>query len=253
MKKTVATLYIVGIHVLLVFVLMKSNFIEKVEVKFGMKEPALTGHSYYMDALGRYFVNRSETMKKGDGLVFIGDSITDGLSVETIFDGVNFGISGDTVASAKERVANYKNLEEKTIVLAIGVNDIPRKTEKIASDYELVIQRLPKNSFVIISSILPLEENSFDEHYETKKNNEQIVQLNSSLAQLASRYPNTVYIDSSSHLKDASGNLNGTFHNGDGLHLNVSGYMMWAAGLKEEFKKLVERGSGGSALRRASL
>ena len=252
-KKTLSILYLVGIHALLLIVLTKSNFIEKVELKLGITEPPLTGHSYYMDALGRYFANRSNTTVRGDGIVFIGDSITNGLSVETIFGSVNYGISGDSVKNAKDRVKKYSHLEDKTIIIALGVNDIPRENDQIASDYRLLTENLPSSSLILISSVLPVDEPRFEEHWKTKKKNSQIDELNTRLENLAGEFPNARYIDSAKYMRDTSGALLESFHKGDGIHPNTSGYEMWVKGLREEFKRIVEQGSGGNALRRASL
>ena len=249
---TVAT-YLVAIHLLLFIVLLKSNFIEKVQVRLGLNEMPLTGHSYYIDALGRYYANRSKTMRKGDGIVFIGDSITIGLSVETIFGGVNFGISGDTVMRAKKRVSDYENLESKTVFIALGINDIPRRTEEIVADYHLLLDSLPPSAFVIISSVLPLDELAFRKFSGVRKTNEQIFELNTALFDLASKRENVVFIDSSTYLKTSIGDLNSSFHKGDGIHPNLEGYSMWIKGIKEQFKQFVEPGRGGDALRRASL
>ena len=253
MKKRLSILYLVGIHALLLIVLTKSNFIEKVEMKLGITEPPLTGHSYYMDALGRYFENRSNTTVSGDGIIFVGDSITNGLSVETIFGAVNYGISGDSVKNAKERVKKYTHLEDKTIIIALGVNDIPRENDAIASDYRSLIECLPSSSLVLVSSVLPLDEPRFENHWKSEKKNEQIKELNLRLENLALEFPNARYIDSARYMRDASGSLPESFHKGDGIHPNTSGYEMWVKGLREEFKRIVEQGSGGNALRRASL
>jgi len=168
-KKTLLISYLIGVHVFLYFVLLKSNFIEKVKVEIGMAEPILEGDLYYIDASGRYYANRSKTLGDEDALVFIGDSILNGLSVETVFHGVNYGISGEKVENAKEQILNYKNLGSKTIIIALGINDIPRKTEEIIADYELLLDRLPKSSFIIVSSVLPIDEPVYNASWGIKK------------------------------------------------------------------------------------
>ncbi len=253
MKKIFSILYVLSIHTLLIVALVKNDFIQKVEIKLGMTEPSSTNHSYYMDALGWNFANRSNTIIDGDGLVFVGDSITNGLSVETIFGAVNYGISGDSVKNAKKRVKKYSHLENKTIVVALGVNDILRENDKIVSDYSSLIENLPNSSLVLVSSILPIDELRLERYSKTKKTNNQINELNAQLQNIASKFSNAHYIDSAKYMRDTSGCLFENFHNGDGLHLNTEGYGMWVKGLKEEFKKIVEQGNGDNALRRASL
>jgi lysophospholipase L1-like esterase len=217
-----------------------------------MAEPILDGDLYYIDASGRYYANRSKTLGDGDALVFIGDSILNGLSVETVFRGVNYGISGEKVENAKEQILNYKNLGKKSIVIALGINDIPRKTEEIIADYELLLDRLPKSSFIIVSSVLPIDEPVYNASWGIKKSNDLVSELNNALARIAQSRMNTVFIDTSTYLRDPTGNLIAGFHSGDGIHLNAKGYMMWVKGLKEEFNKIVKQGLGGDALQRVA-
>ena len=248
MKKILLISYILGVHVFLYFVLLKSNFIEKVKAEIGMTEPILDGDLYYIDASGRYYANRSKTLGDEDTLVFIGDSILNGLSVETVFHGVNYSISGERVENAKEQILNYKNLGLKTIVVALGVNDIPRSTEEIIADYELLLDRMPKSSFIIISSVLPIDEPVYNASWGIKKSNDLVSELNDALARIAQSRMNTVFIDTSTYLRDPTGNLISGLHTGDGIHLNAKGYMMWVKSLKEEFQKIVTQGLGGHAL-----
>jgi len=212
----------------------------------------LNGHDYYMTAQEQYFTARSKTLNKEDGLVFIGDSIVNGLCVESVFNAVNFGISGYTVRQAKNQVDKYINLESKTIILALGINDVPCETKKFETNYTSLIEHLPKSAFVIISSILPIDDLVFTSQGSESRNNININKLNASLKEIAKSYDNVAYIDSGQYLKSKSGSLNPSLHGGDGLHPNRKGYRIWIVGLQEEFAKLVEQGKGGNALQKAS-
>ena len=233
MKKRALALaiYLLLIHSLLALVLTKSNFIEKVSARLGMVDSTSTqplgNHEYYMQALGRYFDKRTETLGKTPRVIFIGDSIVNMLCVESKFNAINFGISGDTVRLAKKRVTGYHNLSGKTIVLAIGINDVPRENIEIVTDYRQLLTNLPKDSKVIISSVLPIDEEVYFKFWKVRKLNSQIDDLNYQLSQLAKEFNNVRFADTSTGLRKLGVGLDSNFHTGDGIHLNKTGYEVW--------------------------
>jgi lysophospholipase L1-like esterase len=96
-----------------------------------------------------------------------------------------------------------------------------------------LIGKLPETSSVIISSILPVDEDLYFDHWKKKVLNADISKLNDSLRQLATERPNVSFYDTGKYLKDPSGGLMSSLHLGDGLHLNSNGYRLWVKGLDE--------------------
>ncbi len=235
-------IYALGITLLLIVILMKSDFIEKIKYKFGIIENPISGHGYYMWSQSNYFQKRSQSMTSDPKIIFIGDSITNMLSVETVFNAVNFGISGDTVKRMKSVVKTYKNLEGKIIVLALGINDIPRDSNEIFEDYKELIENVPNTSTILISSILPIDEKSFFEHWKTKKTNSQISEINEMLHSYSLTKNNVFYSDTAILLRNTHNKqLRADYHSGDGIHLNMNGYEQWIIGLKCGLKDIVDK------------
>jgi lysophospholipase L1-like esterase len=171
-------------------------------------------------------------MPKKKKIIFIGDSITNMLSVESIFNAVNFGISGDTVQRMKKIIGTYSNLERKIIVLALGINDIPRDTEELFNDYKELVSNIPKSSKILVSSILPIDESIFYKHWKVRKTNKQINNVNKKLKEFAGKTENVFYFDTGKLLRNKDRELISNFHKGDGIHLNNKGYKQWVIGLK---------------------
>jgi lysophospholipase L1-like esterase len=201
----------------------------------------LTGHEYYIETLARYLSNMTMTMQPGAGTVFIGDSITNGLSVASIFNATNLGIPGDTVQKAKARIKSYRNLDDKLVVIAIGINDLPRPNTEILNDFRGLMENLPATTTVAISSILPIQEEKFEKHWSINKTNRQIDELNALLSKLAQERQGAFFMETSKLLKDEKGELKDEYHIGDAIHLNELGYSQWVAGLRAELQRIENR------------
>ena len=122
--------YAIGLHLLLAIVLLKSNFIQKVEHKLGITS--------YQDEITDDFRRMLKYHMRMDGnvpnnsVVFIGDSITQGLAVTAVASpSINCGISCDTSYGVLKRIRRYKSIENASaVVIAIGVNDMKYRSNK---------------------------------------------------------------------------------------------------------------------------
>ena len=215
---------------------MQEETIEKVQVR-QTDFNKLNGHEYYMQFSYETFVQRMATIKPGSGRVFIGDSITAGLNTESRLDAINLGIAGDRVALVKDRVPNYSNLEDKTVILALGINDLPGDIESIRDDYRTLLCRLPESSRVLISSVLPIDEAVFEGLWEGVKSNAQLEQLNVALEKLADEFDRVSFANTRKLLLTEEGSLCGECHY-DGIHLTTEGYERWLTSLGETLSRL---------------
>jgi hypothetical protein len=217
--------YVCLLHLSLALVLSKSNFVDKLRARCNLERPIVVEPG---DALSGHYAVLTKTMKSGSGLVFLGDSITYSLCVESHFGAINLSIPGGTFKAAKTRVLSYKNLDGKRVVIALGVNDLARPARDVAVDCLELIDNLPRSAQVLISSVLPVDKAVF-----RGSTNENIQVLNEQLKTIPRIRDNVVFLDTSVHLRDESGSLRSNCHDGDGIHLNDAGYQRWLLGLNE--------------------
>jgi lysophospholipase L1-like esterase len=224
-------IYIIVLHLALGLVLIKSDFLTKVASHLGALSPELTNHYY---AMVSYHQRIDEQLPKGT-VVFIGDSITQGLAVTNISpNAINFGIGSDTTVGVLQRLGAYSSLQRaEVIVLAIGVNDLKRRTEDaIIENYEHILNKLPAHTPVIVSALHPVDEPIWG----GSGINQRITTVNRGLQRLTDHYDNRIYCDVGNRLSDRDGNLQDLFHTGDGIHLNEKGYQIWSEGLRAAIK-----------------
>ena len=165
-------------------------------------------------------------------IVFIGNSITDGVEWSELFDDKrikNRGISGDITAGVINRIDEVTGRKPAKIFLMIGVNDLARK---ISADSVLknmfwiasyIKQQTPATQ-LYMQSILPINDiyKKFGTH--TDKG-EQIKKVNAQLQKSAAAYHYT-YIDLHRAFSDGQGKMDASLTN-DGLHLKGEAYLLW--------------------------
>lgn len=220
-KNLVIAAYAVMLHVMLLAILIKPHLFKSTE--------ELT--HYYHELVS--FQERVASNLDANSVLFIGDSLIQGLATSVIVEGaVNFGIGNDTTVGVLKRLAAYESVYQADfIVIAIGLNDFKyRDHQDILKNYRAILTKLATVKTVIVSAILPV-----DEHLFFHVKNDEINQFNSALAALTSHYSNTIYLDISNQLisHQADGNLAKKFHIGDGVHLNQSGNSLWISHLKD--------------------
>jgi lysophospholipase L1-like esterase len=172
-----------------------------------------------------------------DAVVFIGDSITQGLCVSAVAPrAINYGIGSDTTFGVLKRMPKYKSLEKcGAVVFAIGVNDLARRSnEDIVDNWKLISERVPENTPVLFSAILPMD---LSQKEGKSMSNERIIELNGALEKLCAEKGHA-FVDAGPQLRNDQGDLDAAFHTGDGVHLNTAGYERWIAVLKEGLQSL---------------
>jgi lysophospholipase L1-like esterase len=247
MRRVFIFLYLFIIHGILGVVLWKSDFIPRTARRLGMGALArqlgipqvdlqLEISSFYLHMVS-FHENSVEIVPEGS-IIFIGDSITQGLYVTTVRpNSVNYGIGGDTTLGVLARLDTYQTAMQNAsaIVVAIGVNDLTRRSgDELIQNYTRILESLP-NVPIFISSILPVDESILGK----KGLNSQILKVNDLLKQLASDYDNVEYIDNQNALdENDDGVLDAKFHTGDGLHLNSVGNTAWASVLRNSLSTI---------------
>lgn len=186
------------------------------------------GRSVYYDFKVCQFEKMNDEEEK-NGIVFLGDSITDFCDLDTYYPGlnaVNRGIAGDmTVGVLRRMDASVFALEPRLVVLLIGVNDLSRGyspetvTENIMKIVDEIKSRLP-SAAVIVQSVYPV--NSVHGKEYASRLTPLISELNAALGALDKEH-GYVFVNVYPALDDGTGSLIREYSD-DGLHPNAAGY-----------------------------
>ncbi len=197
-----------------------------IAVSFGLAENRERTEHWHLR--NSQFNTEFDSIQKG-GIVFLGNSITEGFKLDEYFPGqdlINRGIVADHLDGLIERLQNSAvGLEPRKIFLMIGINDIgdQRSDEYLKSMYitllDTLAQELPETELVL-HSLLPTSPRWH------RCPPEQIKRINSFLAVLAlereiafvNLYP--YFLIDMNYLNPALSK--------DGLHPNQAGYDIWA-------------------------
>lgn len=157
--------------------------------------------------------------------VFIGDSITEGLSAYELLDESNiFAGLGVTVLDQKKKLNEIIKSEPENIYILLGVNDVLTgiSSEKFASNYAQFVraikEKLPDTN-IYIQSILPVSSK-----VAIKKpllTNERINEFNTALKSMAET-EDAKYVNIASVTDDYN-----SLYAKDGIHLKSSFYKLW--------------------------
>jgi len=188
-------------------------------------------------------------INQGDiGVLFIGDSITDGwprvgewswLNYAP-YKPANFGVNGERTEDVIWRLTNgeLKGIHPKLVVLQIGTNNIGQcRDEKpewaaagITKIVELLRRELPQSRILLIG-LLP-RERSGDPHL-----NDKIAEINRIISKLDDG-KNVRYLDVGPVFLDGNGKIaKGVML--DGLHPNAHGYDLWYEAMNPLFSEMI--------------
>lgn len=170
-----------------------------------------------------------------DGLVFLGDSITQGwaANLTQLFPGiktVNRGISGDTTRGVLLRLEeDVLALKPRGIVLLIGTNDLEEGAapESTAGNLKLILAALRAHNPampVVLCAVLPSSTTK-------KRPADQIKKINQQCFALLKDEPQVTWVDTWTLFANAQGDAKaGEFP--DLLHPNAEGYIKLSAALR---------------------
>lgn len=158
-------------------------------------------------------------------IVFLGDSITEGLDVKNLIedpDVFNFGISGDTTAGVIHRLdlLNKNDADKVWVFLMIGVNDLGTNVaiDQIARNLNEILDHLIANDYAVVLQAVLLTDGR-------KRDNQKIIELNQKIKKI-SLQRGLPFLDINPQMVK-SGNLNPEYTY-DGIHLSKAGYKVWA-------------------------
>lgn len=173
-----------------------------------------------------------------DNVLFIGDSLTVGLSMYgNLKNATYFCINGMGASEALNKDMSGVTLDAlldvrqyDAVYIMLGINDMGSKRKSYLSSYSSLlshVQEKQPNAGIVIQSILAVTSSYTAEH--PKFNNDEIRERNTSLAEMADG-EHIFYLDLNAYFMDAAGNLQES-HARDGLHLKTSSYKIWKEAL----------------------
>lgn len=177
-------------------------------------------------------------------VIFMGDSITEGWLRERpeFFANkpyVNRGVDGQTTPQMLLRFRqDVINLTPSVVVILAGINDIAGNTGP--STIEMIVDNImsmaelskAKNIKVIVCSVLPAYHFSWNKGLEPA---EKVVKLNAQLKTYAHQN-NLIYVDYFTPMANKSNGLKEELGS-DGIHPNISGYLIMEPLIKEAISK----------------
>ncbi len=190
----------------------------------------------------------AEAKAKPDcGLLFLGDSITDGWrgKPKAIFEAafgaykpLNFGISGDRTQHVLWRIRNgeIEGLKPKAAVIMIGTNNIGQKDPETAASaiagVQAIVAQLKKSTpdtKILLLGVFPRAEKPDNAHRAT------IREINQALAKIEG----VRFLDIGPKFLQPDGTLPKDLMP-DFLHLSEKGYQIWADAIKDPVAELMK-------------
>lgn len=173
-----------------------------------------------------------------DNVLFIGDSLTVGLSMYgNLKNATYFCINGMGASEALSKDMSGVTLDAlldvrqyDAVYIMLGINDIGSKRKSYLSSYSSLVSHVQEkqpNASIVIQSILAVTSSYTAEH--PKFNNDEIRERNASLAELADG-ERIFYLDLNTFFTDVAGNLEESQAR-DGLHLKSDSYKIWREAL----------------------
>ena len=190
---------------------------------------AVTGSTYFARTNEFKIYNR---FAKPQGIVFVGDSLTQRYPLNEFFPGLhvyNRGIDGDTTVGLLKRLdLSIFDLKPTTVVLQIGTNDL--QVEGITKDLTIVnIQKIVKAIqttqpaiHLILVSLYPVNlsiDKLVNKFIVGPRTNEEIKSINQAIATIQG----VKFVDVYPNLLNEDKELNMQYSK-EGLHLSLAGY-----------------------------
>ena len=227
MVSALAVVCFLGIALLLI----KGRYIDKVLVKFGIKEnaPSTNWTAFSWESC-------LQKLELETDVVLFGDSLVRGGDFHKAFPDkrvVNLGLSGDTLGGMRKRASMVKGLEPKKVFFLGGINGLTNfNGKRCVETYEKLIidleQALPEAE-IYLHSVLPLAKNK----EKSICQNEKIELFNREIERLAEKHGHTFVNLYPLYLSD--GHLDSSCTK-DGIHLIPEAYDRWYKTIEEYMK-----------------
>jgi hypothetical protein len=222
LKRRLGLAYIIGLHLFVVVLLVKTDFASKFKEKF-LDTPK---HSNPHGETMILFHQAMDASVPEGASIFIGDSITQGLATAAVSPfPVNYGIGSATTTELLENIPKYQSLKRASVIfLMIGINDIGQNNpEALATRLVAIDAALPNNVPLVWSGIMPAYRNNVDPT--------SITSANRVIRDLCAARVGCTYVDTQKLFSAGGPKL---FR--DGVHPNNDGYAIWIDALRKAYQ-----------------
>jgi lysophospholipase L1-like esterase len=226
--KWAAVGYILALHFFVIVLVVKTDFIPRVQVRLGLLEfPNL-----HLQNMLRYHLGMDDLVPDG-GVIFLGDSITQALATAAVAPyATNYGIGMETTADLLNAIPLYKSLiRANAIVLTIGINDFAQgRTEGLHDRYRQILAALPSGPSLVWCAVMPaMREDILPAA---------IRDANRTIQDLCRTRPRCMFLDTWSLFADSEGRIIPEYFLQDGVHLSTNGYRRWIAALRQALQEI---------------
>ena len=179
---------------------------------------------------------------RGEDIVMLGNSITDGGEFSELF-GIhnikNRGISSDVITGVEKRLGQVTAGHPAKIFLLIGINDVSHghSVATLAERYARLVKKIREQSpdtRLYIPSVMPID-NDYRRYKGLFGKEKTIRDFNVRIKEIAAGN-GAEYIDLWPTLAGADGKLKKEYTN-DGLHLNGAGYRAWTRAIEKYIRE----------------
>jgi lysophospholipase L1-like esterase len=164
-------------------------------------------------------------------VLFFGDSHVAGLDVASLVpNALNFGIGGDTVRSLAYRLRFYETVKTaKSIAIAVGLNELSTASAERAAGLFADLLNTLDVTRTVVCSVFPVDLSLPSVAAKFGRDmNDRIAEFNERIAALAAS-KRALFVQS----LPPGRFLPAIWHSGDGVHLNPTGYKLWATRLRD--------------------
>jgi lysophospholipase L1-like esterase len=226
--KWLALGYILALHLLVIILIAKTDFIPRVQVRLGLMEiPNL-----HLQNMLRYHFQMDDLVPDG-GVIFLGDSITQALATAAVVPyATNYGIGMETTADLMNAIPLYESLTRAhAIVLTIGINDfVLGRTEGLHDRYRQILAALPSGPSLVWCAVMPAMRADIRPSA--------IREANRTIQDLCRTRPRCMFLDTWSMFVDSEGRIIPKYFLPDGVHLSANGYRRWIAALRQALDEI---------------
>jgi len=233
----VVALWIVVVHALLVFALLKTNFVPLARKTLGIDPPEERSVAQYHTMLGWF--ERDRRVPK-NAVVLLGDSLLQDLHSAHLGREVHsFALGGTTASVLLEVVSGLSCLERaKVVVLGVGANDLKyRSPAQILAAYSVLLSAFPPELDLVVVPVLPVDERAPDVIARPYLSNRRLGELDHLLSACALARSRTRRVDVR-ELLAPDGSLRSDLHSGDGWHLSDEGDALLGRAIARELDAL---------------
>lgn len=227
-----ALVYLILLHIVLAFLIVKTGIVTKVKEKVAFESVVRRARV----AIAQRYLQWADSSVPDQSVIFLGDSLTHGLSTAAVVPcAVNYGVPSARTDDLLEALPSYKALNRaRAIVLNIGINDLG-EGKHVGLDGRLneIAVALRGTTPLIWSAMLPTgtKETGIDPAI-IRAGNETI----KALCTLKAR---CTFVDTWPLFTDGSGEIVRSLFLDDALHLSAAGYEVWERALKQASRGVV--------------